>query len=255
MRNASKTLPLAGPLPLRVALYARVSTVRQAEADLSIPDQVRQAEAWCERQGHELVRQYIEPGASGTDETRPVFSEMLSDAKASLKPFDIILVHSFSRFARDNFTYAIAKLALNKAGVVVQSISQPLNDDSTGQMVESILVAFDAYTSKEISKHTARGMKENARQGFWNGSRPPFGYAACAADCEATWRRRSKRGPKRPFWRSCPGREILAFGSIVVGALFRRSLRVAFGIGRSGRSVTFVALLVITRSHTGLPDA
>jgi site-specific DNA recombinase len=182
MRNASKTLPLAGPLPLRVALYARVSTVRQAEADLSIPDQVRQAQAWCERQGHELVRQYIEPGASGTDETRPVFSEMLSDAKASPKPFDIILVHSFSRFARDNFTYAIAKLALNKAGVVVQSISQPLNDDSTGQMVESILVAFDAYTSKEISKHTARGMKENARQGFWNGSRPPFGYAPVEAE-------------------------------------------------------------------------
>jgi DNA invertase Pin-like site-specific DNA recombinase len=65
--------------------------------------------------------------------------------------------------------------------VVVQSISQPLNDDSTGQMVESILVAFDAYTSKEISKHTARGRKENARQGFWNGSRPPFGYAAVDA--------------------------------------------------------------------------
>jgi hypothetical protein len=34
----------------------------------------------------------------------------------------------------------------------MQSISQPLSDDPTGQMVESILVAFDAYTSKEISK-------------------------------------------------------------------------------------------------------
>jgi site-specific DNA recombinase len=125
MRNATKMLPSAAPLPLRVALYARVSTARQAEADLSIPDQVRQAEAWCQRQGHELVRQYIEPGASGTDETRPVFSEMLSDAKAVPKPFDIILVHSFSRFARDNLAYAIAKRELNKAGVTVQSITQP----------------------------------------------------------------------------------------------------------------------------------
>ncbi|GLR68625.1 hypothetical protein GCM10010909_33060 [Acidocella aquatica] len=58
------------------AVYARLSTARQAEADLSIPDQIRQAETWCLRLGHELVRQYIEPGASGTDETRPIFSEM-----------------------------------------------------------------------------------------------------------------------------------------------------------------------------------
>ena len=38
----------------RVALYARVSTSRQAEADLSIPDQVHQAELWCEQRGFTL---------------------------------------------------------------------------------------------------------------------------------------------------------------------------------------------------------
>ncbi len=182
MPSTNRVLPFSEPFPMRVALYARVSTVRQAEADLSIPDQVRQAEAWCARQGYELVRKYIEPGASGTDETRPVFTEMLRDARASPKPFDIILVHSFSRFARDNFTYAIAKVSLKKAGILVQSITQPLNDDSQGEMIEGIIVNFDAYNSKEISKHTARGMKENARQGFWNGSKPPFGYSAVEAE-------------------------------------------------------------------------
>ena len=166
----------------RVAVYARVSTVRQAEADLSIPDQIAQAKAWCERQGHELVREYIEPGASGTDESRPVFQQMLADARALPRPFDIIVVHSFSRFARDNLMYAMAKRGLSKAGIGLQSITQPLADDPTGQMVESILVAFDAYTSKEIGKHTARAMKENARQGFWNGSRTPFGYEVIVAE-------------------------------------------------------------------------
>jgi site-specific DNA recombinase len=66
----------------RAALYARVSTTRQAEADLSIPDQVRHAEEWCKQHGVTLVRRYIEPGASGTDESRPVFQEMLADFKA-----------------------------------------------------------------------------------------------------------------------------------------------------------------------------
>ena len=172
----------ASVLSKRVAVYARVSTVKQAEADLSIPDQIAQAKSWCERLGHELVRDYVEPGASGTDESRPVFQQMLSDARSQPRPFDIIVVHSFSRFARDNLAYAIAKRNLNKAGITVQSITQPLADDPTGQMVESILVAFDAYTSKEIGKHTARAMKENARQGFWNGSRPPLGYDVIGAE-------------------------------------------------------------------------
>jgi site-specific DNA recombinase len=30
--------------------------------------------------------------------------------------------------------------------------------------------------SKENGKHTLRAMRENARQGFFNGSRPPVGY-------------------------------------------------------------------------------
>lgn len=143
---------------------------------------MKQAEDWCSRHGHRLVKQYIEPGASGTDDSRPVFSEMLEDAKAAPKQFDIVLVHSLSRFARDGLIYALAKRALSKSGISIQSISQPLNDDSTGEMVESIIVAFDSFTSKEIGKHTSRAMKENARQGFWNGSRPPFGYDAIEAE-------------------------------------------------------------------------
>lgn len=37
----------ASTIPLRAALYLRVSTARQAEHDVSIPDQKRQGEAYC----------------------------------------------------------------------------------------------------------------------------------------------------------------------------------------------------------------
>ena len=42
-------------VPLRAALYLRVSTARQAEHDVSIPDQKRQGEAYCAARGYELV--------------------------------------------------------------------------------------------------------------------------------------------------------------------------------------------------------
>jgi hypothetical protein len=41
---------------------------------------------------------------------------------------------------------------------------------------------FDEYQSKENAKHVLRAMKENARQGYWNGSRPPFGYRVIEVD-------------------------------------------------------------------------
>ena len=65
---------------MQIALYARVSTSRQADNDLSIPDQLRQMRQWAERNGHVVVKEYIEPGNTATDDKRPVFQDMMADA-------------------------------------------------------------------------------------------------------------------------------------------------------------------------------
>ena len=64
---------------MKVALYARVSTTKQAEKDLSIPDQLRQMRAYCKNHKHIVVNEYREEGASATDDKRPVFQEMMGD--------------------------------------------------------------------------------------------------------------------------------------------------------------------------------
>jgi site-specific DNA recombinase len=43
-------------VPLRAALYLRVSTARQAEHDVSTPHQGRQGEAYCQSRGYQLVQ-------------------------------------------------------------------------------------------------------------------------------------------------------------------------------------------------------
>jgi len=160
----------------RVAFYARVSTARQAEHDLSIPDQIRQGEAFCERKVWKLVRIFTEPGASATDDRRPIFQEMIDLACGPDQPFDVILFHSFSRFSRDAMLYELYARRLRKAGVTLVSLTQEVGDDPTSQLIRKVVVLFDEYSSQENAKHTRRSMRENARQGFWNGSRPPFGY-------------------------------------------------------------------------------
>ena len=97
---------------------------------------------------------------------------------ATTKPpaFDVIMVHSFSRFFRDQFQLEFYVRRLAKNGVRLVSITQELGDDPMSSMIRQIIALFDEYQSKENAKHTLRAMKENARQGFWNGSLPPIGY-------------------------------------------------------------------------------
>jgi DNA invertase Pin-like site-specific DNA recombinase len=161
---------------MAVALYARVSTTRQAEKDLSIPDQLKQMKKWCKSKGYTVAMEYIEAGASATDANRPEFQQMIADATLSPPPFEAIIIHSLSRFFRDSLEFGLYERELTRAGVKLLSITQQTSDDPFGEMARKIFSVFDEYQSKENGKHTLRAMKENARHGFWNGSKSPFGY-------------------------------------------------------------------------------
>lgn len=74
-------------MQLRAALYLRVSTARQAEHDVSIPDQRRQGEGYCTSRGYRLVETYVEPGASATNDRRPEFQRMIEAGTAKPASF------------------------------------------------------------------------------------------------------------------------------------------------------------------------
>ena len=172
----SKSKPEAAAPGLRAALYLRVSTGRQAEHDLSIPDQRAQTAAWVGARGWTLAAEYVEPGASAMDDKRPEFQRMIERACDGDNPFDVIIVHSYSRFFRDAFGLEFYVRKLAKHGVKLVSMTQELGDDPAQVMMRQVISLFDEYQSKENAKHVLRSMKENARQGFWNGSTAPFGY-------------------------------------------------------------------------------
>jgi DNA invertase Pin-like site-specific DNA recombinase len=107
----------------RAAVYLRVSTGRQAEQDLSIPDQKAQTRVWATQRGWSVVAEYVEPGASATDDKRPEFQRMIERACDGENAFDVIVVHSFSRFFRDAFGLEFYVGKLTKHGVRLVSIS------------------------------------------------------------------------------------------------------------------------------------
>lgn len=172
--------------PSTAALYLRVSTARQAESDLSIPDQRRQLAAYALTKGFTVTAEFVEPGNTATDDKRPGFQALMEAGLEKPARFDTILVHSFSRFFRDQFLFEFYTRKLARNGVRLVSITQELGDDPMGLMMRQMMALFDEYQSRENAKHTLRAMKENARQGFWNGARPPIGYRIVDAEERGT---------------------------------------------------------------------
>ena len=162
----------------------RVSTGRQAEHDLSIPDQRGQLNSWCRAKGHIVVAEFIEAGASASDDRRPAFQQMIERACDGEHAFDLIVVHSYSRFFREAFEQEFYVRKLAKHSVKVVSMTQPVGDEKepVQAMMRKVIALFDEYQSKENAKHVLRSMKENARQGFWNGATAPLGYRLVEAE-------------------------------------------------------------------------
>lgn len=169
--------------PLRAAAYTRVSTGPQAEADLSLPDQANQIQGWCQANGYVLSATFEERGASATsDKGRPQLKALLDQACDGSRPYDVVVVHSLSRFFRNQFALEGARRRLAEHGVGLISITQPLaGNDPASHLIRNVLAMFDEYQSWENRKHVKRSMNENARQGFWNGSKAPYGYRTVEA--------------------------------------------------------------------------
>jgi site-specific DNA recombinase len=160
---------------MKVALYARVSSEKQ-DTDLSISAQLRALREYANRNGHQVVKEFVDEAETGRTTARPAFREMVALARRPNKPFEQILVWKYSRFARSREDSIVFKAMLKKAGVTVVSINEPFDDTPTGRLLEAIIESLDEFYSDNLGEEVTRGMRESAARGFYLSSRPPYGY-------------------------------------------------------------------------------
>jgi hypothetical protein len=79
-------------------------------------------------------------------------------------------------FFCDQFQLEFYVRRLAENGVRLVSITQEPGDDPMINIIRQIMALFEEYQSRQNAKLALRTMKENARQGYWNGSRAPIGY-------------------------------------------------------------------------------
>lgn len=159
------------------ACYIRVSTDDQLE--YSPDSQLEKIQEYAKRNDMILPKEFIfleEDGVSGRKAAkRQEFQRMIGTAKSKPKPFDVILVWKFSRFARNREDSIVYKSMLRKQGIDVISISENIGDDKMSVITEAIIEAMDEYYSINLGEEVKRGMTEKAKRGEVL-SIAPFGY-------------------------------------------------------------------------------
>jgi len=161
-----KWLPTFGPviqifgrIQMKVAIYARVSTIHQG-VDLQLAD-IRD---YCARRGWEITREYVDVGISGVKEKRPELEALLDNAHR--RYFDTIVVWRFDRFARSTKHLLSALEEFRSLGI--QFISYQENIDTSSPVGQALFTMVSAVAQLErdlIRERVTAGIRNAKSKG------------------------------------------------------------------------------------------
>lgn len=155
-------------------IYCRVSTKEQTQ-NFSLATQEEACVKYCEREGLAIIRIFAEEGESAKTAERTKFQELLTYCRENKGRISFLIVNSLSRFARDKYSHFAVRAYLSKLGISLRSATEPIDDSSSGKLMEGILAAFSQFDNDVRSERTVAGMKAAIGKGVWTFP-APLGY-------------------------------------------------------------------------------
>jgi site-specific DNA recombinase len=162
---------------MRVALYARVSTTRQAQAQ-GIEQQLDRLRGAAADRGWELDDQHVyrDDGYSGASLGRPGLDRLRDHA--ALADLDLVLVTAPDRLARNYVHQVLLIDELAARGCQVEFLDRPMSADPHDQLLLQIRGAVARHNERTlIAERMRRGRQARLRAGTllpWTTA--PFGY-------------------------------------------------------------------------------
>ncbi|WP_332236847.1 recombinase family protein [Sporolactobacillus sp. KGMB 08714] len=153
----------------KVAIYARVSTLEQAEEGYSIDEQLRLLNEWCNEKGYEIFHEYADRGISGGHaKNRPALQRLLTDAVQGR--FEIVICWKMNRLARNILDLLNIVTELNRHNIAFRSYSETLETETpAGRLQFHMMAAIAEFERGTIAQNVKMGMLARAREGEWNG--------------------------------------------------------------------------------------
>jgi len=180
----------------RAFAYLRVSGDEQADRGLPIAGQRESIARYAEEHHLRILRWFVDEARSGSsDAHRDAFRRMMREAHEDPPPADVILIWSWSRFARDQNDAHYWKASLRRHGVQIRDVDGTTPSVPGFEYVlESLIHWRDEQRLHEITHEARRGQQTLAQHGYVpSGSRPPRGYRVEFSEIEIEGRKRKVR--------------------------------------------------------------
>lgn len=159
---------------MNAVIYCRVSSKDQVEGT-SLESQELACRDYAKRQNLAISRVFIEEGESAKFADRTQLLQLLNYCKEKTLKIEVLLVWKIDRFARNVEDHYTIKAALKKLGVHIVSVTEPIQADPNGKLLETILAGFAQFDNDIRALRTVQGMQQRLREGIWPWM-PPLGY-------------------------------------------------------------------------------
>ena len=161
----------------KVYIYTRVSTAMQVDG-FSLDAQKDEILRYVKYKNMHIVGEYTDEGKSGKNiQGRPGFQQMMDDVIEKKDGITFIICFKLSRFGRNTADILNSLKMMKRYGVHLICVKENIDSSlDSGKMMISILGAMAEIERDNIAVQTMAGRREKARQGGWNGAKPPYGY-------------------------------------------------------------------------------
>ncbi len=116
---------------------------------------------------------FVDKGESAKTADRPQFQRAVAFCREGRVEF--FVVYALSRFSRKSHDHAIIGARLKAYGTTLRSVTEPIDDTSTGRLMETMLAGFAQFDNDVKADRTVAGMKAALSKGRWPWQ-PPLGY-------------------------------------------------------------------------------
>ena len=160
---------------MNVICYKRVSTDEQADRGFSLQHQEMVLIKYCEINKHNIVDIYTED-YSGKSFDRPEWKRIMVYIKKNRGKVDLILCNRWDRFSRNQYDSMTVIKELNKLGVSVNTVEQPLDiSNPDNKILLSLYLTMPEVENDKIAMRTAEGSWRARMEGCWT-AQSPKGY-------------------------------------------------------------------------------
>lgn len=147
--------------------YTRVSTLEQAEGNLSLAHQEEAIKRYCERNEIYLLKIYTDPGVSAKTADRPALNEAIKFCQDNYQEVDSFIFLRIDRLSRSVQDYSDIRAMLLKYGISLCSVNEQVDESPAGKLQGNMLASFAQFDNDMKSQRTRDGMYGRVQEGGW----------------------------------------------------------------------------------------